>query len=1010
MKDHFPKKYDPSFEEALYAERNNAWYFNPETVTQLTWRKTSGKFVVSMPPPNVTWVLHFWHALTMAIEDTMVRHHRMMGEEVLWIPGTDHAWIATQVVVERQLQQQEKKTKEALGRAAFLQRVRKRVDFSRSTIVSQTKRIGASADRSREQFTMSEKLSRAVRKAFKTLFEQGKIYQDTYMVNRSPEAKTVLSDLEVEYVQEEGKMYYIRYFVEGKGDSITVATVRPETIFADVAVAVHPKDRRYKKWIGKKVLIPIVNRAIPVIADERVAIDFGTGALKITPTHSQADREIAKDHNLPMDRYAFDKNNKFTHRAGDDLINLDMYEYLENMLHQLDEIGNLVETKPHVSSVPYCTRTGWKVQPMLSQQWFMDVADAAGKIKGYFEKQKVQVYPERFIGTFNQWLDDIKPRCISRQLRWGHRIPVWYEEGKKGVIIRHAFDEDNVINAKSGSYSILSMMIFNLIADNRLPNPFNIEQLLEILMESSLTPQEGKIREVYTEIYKKKFKDAKAKQEEIKQIQAIFGSLEKAKSDSIVELWGKIVDLLDKSANIDIQGDKYLFEYYHKTDKITVKQEEDVLDTWFSSWLWPFSILWRPEETPDLKKYYPNTVMETGYDIIFFRVIRMMLMGEMLMDEMPFEHIYLHGLVKDENGKKMSKSKGNVVDPLRMIERYGADALRGALLLGNTPGNDQKVQEQKVEYVSRFLNKLWNASRFVTMRIASEDDKKTVLSYDQLGKEIIKNKWQLNDYDAWMVGKLSDLIGQVDKYLAKFMIGEALQESIDTVRHEFCDRYIEIAKVKHSEITDKVMMYALGTFYKLLHPSLPFVTEKLWNLVGFEWSIMISDRPQPLAIGDKNYRINMLMEMIAHRRQLKTQVTDKPHETISIFVQGNKDIQLLVEQHFDLIRDILKVDKISYFEEHQEVEDDRQMSMLMDIKLWAKGIKTVDRRITLADLEKQVAEEEQFLQRMRGMFQGDFAARAPAEVIKEKKKKMEEVKSRIAAMQYEINKIKMERK
>ncbi len=1010
MKDRFPKKYDPSFEQALYHEREEAGYFTPERVAQHTGRKPTGKFIISIPPPNVTGVLHIGHALTLAIEDTMVRYNRMQGKETLWVPGTDHAGIATQIVVERQLQQQEKKSKEDLWRTGFLQRVRKWVDYSRTTMMSQTKRMGASADRTREQFTMSEKLSRSVRKAFKTLFEQGKIYQDTYMVNRSPDAKTVLSDLEVEFVQEEGKMYYIRYFVEGKGDNITIATVRPETIFADVAIAVHPKDRRYKKWIGKNVLIPIVNRTIPVIADDRVAIDFGTGALKITPTHSQTDREIARDHKLPMDRFAFDRNNKFTHWAGDELVGLNIYDYLENMLHQLGEIGNLVETKPHVSSVPYCTRTGCRVQPMLSQQRFMDVQEAADRIKVRFEKQEVQVYPERFINTFEQRLGEIKPRCISRQLWWGHRIPIRYEEWEKGVIVRHAFDEENVLNMKSGSNSVLSLMIFNLIADNRLPNPFNIEQLLELLMQTSLTAHEGKIREVYTTLYKKKFKDAKAKQEEIKQIQAIFGSLEKAKSDAIVELGGKIVDLLDKSANIDIQGDKYLFEYYSKGEKIMVRQEEDVLDTWFSSGLWPFSILWRPEETPDLKKFYPNTVMETWYDIIFFRVIRMMLMGEMLMDEMPFEHVYLHGLVKDDQGKKMSKSKGNVMDPLKLIDQYGADALRGALLLGNTPGNDQKFQEQKVEYVARFLNKLWNASRFVAMRAAGDGDKQIELHYEKIGREIEKNKAQLNDYDIWMIGKLTDLISQAEKYMAKFMLGESLQESVDTVWHEFCDWYIEIAKVKNSPVTDQVMLYALGTFYKVLHPSLPFVTEKLWELVGFTWPLMISEWPLPLAIGDKNYRINMLMEMIAHRRQLKTQVTDKPHEKISIFVQGNKDIQLLVEQHYDLVRDIIKVENISYYEEHQEIEDGWQIAMLMDIKLGAKGIKSVDRRITLADLEKQVAEEEQFLQRMRGMFTGDFAARAPEGVIKEKKKKMEEVKSRIAAMQYEINKIKMERK
>ncbi|USN54538.1 MAG: class I tRNA ligase family protein [Candidatus Peribacteria bacterium] len=365
--------------------------------------------------------------MMLAVEDTMVRHARMDGKTTVWIPGTDHAGISTQVVVERQLLQNHKKTRFDLGREKFLQQVWRWVTQCRSTITDQTKRMGASCDWEREQFTMSEKLSRSVRKAFKNMYESKKIFKSTYMVNRSPGAQTVVSDLEVEFHEEEGKLYYLRYFIEGKGDSITVATTRPETIFADVAVAVHPKDRRYKKFIGRNVLIPIVNRAIPVIADENVAIDFGTGALKITPTHDETDFAVGQKHNLPMDRFALDKDNNFTEWAGEELAGKNAYDFFDNLIQHLHEIGNLEKVETHMHSVPYCERTKERIQPMLSQQWFMDVKPAADRIMHHLDEEDVLVHPERFIKTFQSWLEDIRPWCISRQLWWGHRIPVWYD-------------------------------------------------------------------------------------------------------------------------------------------------------------------------------------------------------------------------------------------------------------------------------------------------------------------------------------------------------------------------------------------------------------------------------------------------------------------------------------------------------------------------------------------------------------------------------------------------------
>lgn len=493
------------------------------------------------------------------------------------------------------------------------------------------------------------------------------------MVNRSPDAKTVLSDLEVESKEVTGKIYYIRYFVEGKGDSITVATTRPETIFADVGIAVHPKDRRFKKRIGRNVLIPIVNRPIPVIADEDVAIDFGTGALKITPTHDPTDFDIARKHELPMDRYAIDKQTRFTELAGEHFAGLDAYEYFDNLIQMLREIGNLEKAQEHTHNVPFCTRTGCRIQPLLSKQWFMQVKQPAERLMHHLDEDQLEVHPDRYKKIFNNRLEEIKPRCISRQLWRGHRIPVWYDQDGT----KYVFDEDTVLYKRSGKYQLLPLMIFNLIADSRLPNPFSLEDLLGVLLEESLTPQEGKIREVYLSLYKHKFKSIKARKAEIKELTKIFKSIDLKTTSLIVKRAGKIIDMLEKSCNIHQLGDRYKFVFFDDDGHVVeLEQEEDVLDTWFSSALWPFSILGRPDETTDFKKYYPNTVLETGYDIIFFRVIRMLLMGEEQTGELPFDHVYLHGLVRDEHGKKMSKSKGNVVDPIKLVDQYGADALR----------------------------------------------------------------------------------------------------------------------------------------------------------------------------------------------------------------------------------------------------------------------------------------------------------------------------------------------
>lgn len=931
----------------------------------------------------------------------------MLGDTTLRIPGTDHAGIATQVVVERALQKSEKKTRHDVGREKFLAKVWEWVGDSRQTIVSQTKRMWASCDRSREQFTMSERSGRSVRKAFTNLFEKKRIYKAAYMVNRSPGAQTVLSDLEVESKEVKWKMYYLRYFVEGKGDSITIATTRPETIFADVAVAVHPKDRRYKKWIGKNVLIPLINKPIPVVADEAIDFDLGTGAMKVAPTHDEMDYEIGKRHSLPMNQFAFDRTVKFTKLAWEHLEGKDIDEFFPNLLQMLDEIGNIEKIEDYVHMMPYCARTGCKVQPMLSEQWFMDVAPAAMAVREAFDQQTIKVHPERFIKIFDNWLEDIKPRCISRQLRWWHRIPVRYDAAGE----QYAYDEDSALDGTSGAYKLLSMVIFNLIADSRLPNPFNVEELIETLLQPSLTPNDKTVVGAYSAIYTQKFGTDKKMLKEIEEIESIFGSMEHD-GKAVVQAGGKILDMLEKACNIRPSGDKYQFYFSEKwKEKEIIRQEEDVLDTWFSSALRPFSTLGWPEETPDMKTYYPMTVLETGYDIIFFWVIRMLLMGWEQTAQRPFQNIYLHGLVKDEQWHKISKSKWNAIDPMQLIEKYGADPFRAALLQWNTPGTDVKFSEKKIDFMRRFLNKLWNATRFVTTRFVTDGEHMPEVSYNMLERDISDHLGQLNSYDTWMIGKLQVVVDQVGKYYGKFMLGEALQDTIDMVRHDFCDRYIEITKLQQSPYTPKVMLYTLLTVCKLLHPVVPHVTEKLRQLLGWEGILMTSAWPELSFEVEKNYKMNLLMDMISQWRHLRQQATEKPHEKVVLLVQANKQIQDLVAEHSSLIQHIIHAQEILYKDEFAEIEDEFHTTLIMDIKVGVKGVKSVDWKQKLVDLEKQVEEEENFLQRTRAMLTNDdFAKKASTEVVEEKKQKMQEVKQRIIQIQLEIQRIKMQKK
>lgn len=990
----FSKKYDHHDEQKIYQ-----FWLDNKCFEPIPNSDPEKKFIIPIPPPNVTGVLHIGHAMMLAVQDTLVRYHRMKGYETLWVPGTDHAGIATQAVVEKNLQKESWKKKEDLGREAFMKKLWDWVLDSRSTINTQFQHMGSSVDWSREQFTMSEQLCRAVRKAFKKLYDQGKIYQSNYMVNRSIGAQTVVSDMEVEYKEEKATLYYIRYFIEGKWDSIVVATVRPETIFADVAIAINPRDKKYKKWIGKNVLVPIINRPIPIIADERVLMDFGTGALKITPTHSIDDYHIARDHNLPMNLYAVDKQNKFTELAWEFLAWKSVNEFRDNFIQELSEIWNIDHVESYVTKVPYCERTGTKIEPILSTQWFYNVEESSNKVADAFEKNIISIYPERFKKTFLQWLSDIKPRCISRQLRWGHRIPVWKSPDGNS----YCFDEDTVLQETN----ILSLIIFNCIADWRLVNPFSIPDVLEVLQQSCVTPVDKKVYQSYCDMYAIKFSWNKKLMTQIELIRNIFDNCDTGNATTCQKAAECLVDVLDTASNIESLWEKYRFCFYEGGLKLDLVQDEDVLDTRFSSALRPCTIMWWPDDTMDMRHYYPNTILETWYDIIFFRVIRMLIMGIEQTDILPFNQVYLHGLVRDEQGRKMSKSLWNVIDPLVLTEQYGSDALRASLLLWSTPWNDIKFSDQKVEYMRRFLNKLWNASRFVVTKYFDENDLPSI-DYHTLEQDIEKNLENLNPFDIWILWKLQEKYVKVQNYIDKYMLWEALQEIIDITWWDLCDRYIEITKKQSSSYSPKILLYTLSSIYKLLHPFVPHVTEMLWKHMWFEGILMLSARPQPILIKSKNFRINLLMDIISTRRTLKWQIQQKSHEKIHLMVQANKDILDQIREQESLIKELLNVEIINYYSLALPIEGNYITDIIMDIKLWVQGTDDIiDWRDSLQSLEKQLLDEEQFLQRMRStIISPEFLSKAPPQVVADRKEKIQEVKNKITQIQLEIQKIK----
>ncbi len=865
-----PKNYAPSeFEDRIYKNWCDKGYFTPERDPE------KKPFTIVIPPPNVTGQLHMGHALDETLQDILIRYKRMQGFSTLWVPGTDHAGIATQIKVEENLRVNEGLTRYDLGREKFLERVWDWKQKYGDRIISQLKKLGSSCDWTRERFTMDEGCSKAVKEVFVNLYNKGLIYRGNRIINWCPHCMTALSDAEVEYTEQNGNFWHIRYpFADGSGE-VVIATTRPETMLGDVAVAVNPEDERYKDKIGKMLILPLVNREIPLIADEHADKDFGTGCVKITPAHDPNDFEVGQRHGL--ENLLVMNGDGTINAAGGKYEGMDRYEARKAIVADLEAGGWLVKIEPHPHNVGTCYRCHNTVEPMTSNQWFVKMAPLAEPALECVKQGDTKFVPERFTKIYTNWMENVHDWCISRQLWWGHRIPAYYCD-KCGEMVVSKTDVDTC--PKCGA---------------------------------------------------------------------------------------------------------------------KMRQEEDVLDTWFSSALWPFSTLGWPEKTPDLDYFYPTSVLVTGYDIIFFWVSRMIFSALENTGKAPFEHVFIHGLVRDELGRKMSKSLGNGVDPLEIIDQYGADALRYALITGNSPGNDMRFSTAKVEAARNFANKLWNASRFALMNLTVTVSK-------------LPETAELKLEDKWLLSKLNTLISEVTGNLDKFELGVALAKLYDFVWDVLCDWYIELIKPRLNDgdlVAQNVLAYALGETLKLLHPFMPFITEEIYQAIPHDCeSIMVAEFPKAnsaLNFPEDEEKMAALIEAVSLIRNRRIEMNVAPSKKAKVIVATEAtDIYNAETAHF-----FTKLASASELAVVSEYEDDTAVRIVApSATIYIPLGELIDFEKERERLNKERVKCVGEIERVdKKLANEGFVAKAPAQLIESEKAKRVKLVEQLAAIDEAIAKL-----
>ena len=861
------KIYDPKqVEDRTYQFWLDGGYFHAEP------NPDKKPYTIVIPPPNITGQLHMGHALDETLQDILIRFRRMQGYEALWLPGTDHASIATEAKIVNAMKE-EGLTKEDLGREKFLERAWEWKRKYGGRIIEQLKKLGSSCDWDRERFTLDEGCSKAVKEVFVNLYNKGLIYQGERIINWCPHCMTSISDAEVEYEEQAGHFWHLRYpLTDGSGEVI-LATTRPETMLGDTAVAVNPKDERYQHLIGKTVTLPLVGREIPIVADDYVDMEFGTGVVKITPAHDPNDYEVGRRHNLPIIKVMND-DATMTDACGK-YAGMDRYEARKAIVHDLQEQGYLIKIEDHTHNVGTCYRCGTTVEPMVSKQWFVKMEPLAKPAIDVVRNGQIKLIPDRMNKTYYNWMENIKDWCISRQLWWGHRIPAYYCD-----------DCGEVIVAKE--------------APTACP----------------------------------------------------------------------------------------------KCGSTHLHQDEDTLDTWFSSALWPFSTLGWPDKTPELEYFYPTNTLVTGYDIIFFWVARMIFSGLEHTGKIPFNTVLFHGLVRDAQGRKMSKSLGNGIDPLEIIDQYGADALRFTLATGNTPGNDMRFSDEKVIASRNFANKIWNASRFVLMNLKDEQMKLS-LPLDKLAIE-----------DKWVLSKFNKLVREVTDNLEKFELGIAVSKLYDFIWDVFCDWYVELVKSRlwedgaEAEVARQVLVYVLSNTLKLLHPFMPFITEEIWQALPHEGeSIMVSQWPvydEKLDFAAEEREFEKVMDAIKAVRTRRSEMNVPPSKKATLYIETAS--QAIFEQSTAFLTRLAWADQI-VMENPQNPKECVQV-ITDSAKVYMPLSQLVDRDKEIARLTKEKQSCEKDISFLEGKLNNPgFVSKAPEKVVNDQKAKLEKAKELLSKIE-----------
>ena len=871
MSKEFEKNYNPhDIEDRLYEKWMEKKYFHAEV------NEDKKPFTIVMPPPNITGQLHMGHALDNTLQDILIRFKRMQGYEALWVPGTDHASIATEAKIVEKMRE-EGVSKDDIGRDGFLERAWDWKKQYGGRIVSQLKKMGSSCDWDRERFTMDEGCSKAVKEVFVNLFDKGAIYRGERIINWCPHCLTSISDAEVEYEEQPGKFWHLRYKLTDGSGYVELATTRPETMLGDTAVAVNPADERYKDIVGKTVILPLVNREIPVVADDYVDMEFGTGVVKITPAHDPNDFEVGLRHDLPIENCMTDDakiTDNYPKYAG-----MDRFEARDAIIKDLEAEGALVKIEDHVHNVGTCYRCHTTIEPRVSLQWFVKMEEMAKPAIEAVKRGDTEFIPKHFDKTYFHWLENIKDWCISRQLWWGHRIPAYYCDDCNEMVVTK---DDNPVCPKCGK---------------------------------------------------------------------------------------------------------------------PMRQDPDTLDTWFSSALWPFSVLGWPEETPEMDYFYPTEVLVTGYDIILFWVIRMMFSGLEHVGEVPFRKVLIHGLVRDSQGRKMSKSLGNGIDPLEIIEEYGADALRFTLITGNAPGNDMRFYMERVEASRNFANKVWNASRFIQMNMPED------------GIDLSKKPDNFTDADKWILSKANTVAKEVTENLDKYEIGIAADKIYNFIWEEFCDWYIEMVKPRLYNDDDETKYAALWTLQKvlidslkLLHPYMPFITEEIFcNLQDSEESIMISEWPEftdEYNFAEEEAAVETIKETVRAIRNVRSEMNVPPSKKAKVFVvsedAGIRDIFAKGEVFFATLG---YASEVVIQEDKTGIDDNAVSVVIPNANIYIPFAELVDIDKEIERLEKEVERLDKELARVNGMLSNEnFVSKAPETKIneeKEKKAKYEQMKEQV---------------